>query len=64
MEQKIVRLLKNAFRKLKVFGMALAIVLLGKSFYNNIRKDKNNGARLILLATINRSGRSPNPLKN
>ena len=61
MEQKLVRILKIAFRKPKVFGMALAIVLLGKFFCNNTRKDKNNGARLILHEAINRSGRNLKP---
>jgi len=61
---ELVRLLKNAFRKPKVFEMALAIVLLEKFFCNNIRKDKNNGARLILHVAIDRSGRNLKPLKN
>ena len=63
MEHKLVRLLKNAFRKPKVLEMVLAIVLLGRSFFNNIRKDKNNGAKLVLLIAIIRSGRNLKPLK-
>ena len=61
---KLARLMRNALRKPKVFEMALSIVLLGKSFCNNIRKDKNNGARLILHEAIDRSGRKSKPLKN
>ena len=61
---KLARLLRNALRKPKVFEMTLAIVLLGKSFCNNIRKDKNNGSRLLLHVIIDRSGRNLKPLKN
>ena len=63
MVKKLVRLLKIVLRKPKVLEMVSAIVLLGKSLSNNIRKDKNNCAKLVLLIAIIRSGRNLKPLK-